>query len=252
MSKLVTYSGRPYMECGYNLYVNNYGVGAVYFTKDKNAPSWEKFRLRFISWHKRKSDGKRYILHDKKSHDLDRLIGKTWGDCHGFKANDGRAWDIRYVDGNLDHCRQDNLEWILRPHKIDANTGEYYIELHLKDADIKVYENGGIYRNGNKETPGYLFIDSDTNQWYATEPYMKFVWQGEQYDMDSLMNMANFVSGDEKMMQNPVILHKDNNFLNFTADNLEWCESTDSRYVEYCKKRNQDMKILVDMQKKQG
>lgn len=242
----IMYNGRPYTKCGFNnLYVNNYGIGCVKYVDKKMGFSVIRVQ-QFVKWHKRKSDGKKYILVERESHDLDKLIARFCGDHNGFNGRDGHARDIRYLDGDLNHCYQDNLEWVLRPHTIDPKTGMRMIELNLPDATVTVYENGDVCRDGQKKSPGYIFIDSDTNLWYTCDPYYNFVWQGRREDADNLMNLANFISGDEASMQNPVILHRDNDWLNFAADNLEWVEADDPRYQDYIKKKAQDMQALAD------
>lgn len=35
---------------------------------------------------------------------------------------------------------------------------------------------------------------------------------------------AEFVNGDKSLLKNPKVLHKDNDYLNFNEENLEWVE----------------------------
>ena len=55
----------------------------------------------------------------------------------------------------------------------------------------------------------------------------------DRIDVDIVMNDFGFVSGDKTQYTNPVILHLDNDFLNFESSNLVWCDKTDYRYVDY-------------------
>ena len=57
--------------------------------------------------------------------------------------------------------------------------------------------------------------------------------------MDDLMTIAGYVCGEKYALENPVILHKDNNPMNFSSDNLEYVEDTDTRYIEYKKKKDE-------------
>ena len=50
-----------------------------------------------------------------------------------------------------------------------------------------------------------------------------------------------YVNGDEANFQNPVILHRDNNFMNNASSNLEWVENCDQRYADYIKQRDIDI-----------
>ena len=54
------------------------------------------------------------------------------------------------------------------------------------------------------------------------------------------MSACGFVQGDDAGLQNPVILHRDMNYMNFASDNLEWIEKDDPRYLAYQTKITQD------------
>ena len=54
------------------------------------------------------------------------------------------------------------------------------------------------------------------------------------------MRVVGFVGGDIMVLNDPVILHKDNNRLNNAASNLEWVERTDQRYVDYLEQEEID------------
>lgn len=239
------YNGRPYTACGYNnLYVNNFGIGAVHYVMVKMSQFTSIKELKFIKWHKRKSDNKKYIYYNRQACDLDWLIGRYCGDRYGFKGDNGQSWDISYVDGNPDHCYQSNLEWVPRPHEIDSTTGMRKMRLCLKDETVDVFENGDVYRGSQKERYVTSMFDSDTDLWFACTPQLNFHCHGKYYDMDDIMTRANFVKGDNRDYLNPVILHIDNDYMNFASDNLEWCEESDPRYREYLKKSCDDQEAL--------
>jgi DNA polymerase sigma len=55
--------------------------------------------------------------------------------------------------------------------------------------------------------------------------------------IDELMAKAGYVQGDDADIQQPVILHKDNDYMNCSSDNLEFVEYKDERYkafIEQC------------------
>jgi hypothetical protein len=58
--------------------------------------------------------------------------------------------------------------------------------------------------------------------------------------VEKIMKSAGFVNGDDALFKNPVILHRDFDRLNFSADNLEWVENTDQRYIDYQAKKDAD------------
>lgn len=55
--------------------------------------------------------------------------------------------------------------------------------------------------------------------------------------VDEIMAAAGYVQGDDAVLKKPVILHRDMDYKNCASDNLEWVEETDSRYLDYRKKR---------------
>ena len=51
--------------------------------------------------------------------------------------------------------------------------------------------------------------------------------------MDDLMATAGYVSGEKYDLKCPVILHKDNNPMNFDTDNLEYVEADNPRCLDH-------------------
>ena len=47
------------------------------------------------------------------------------------------------------------------------------------------------------------------------------------------MDIAGYVNENKDRFEHPVILHRDNDWLNFDSDNLEWTDINDPRYKEY-------------------
>ena len=75
-------------------------------------------------------------------------------------------------------------------------------------------------------------------------PRNTFIWilLDEREYIDDLMKECGYVQGDDADLKEPVILHRDLDYHNCASDNLEWTEKTDPRYIEYCKKRDEDRK----------
>ena len=59
--------------------------------------------------------------------------------------------------------------------------------------------------------------------------------------IDDLMDVAGYVQGDDAILNNPVILHRDYDRMNFSSNNLEWVESTDIEYQKYMEKQKNDI-----------
>ena len=58
------------------------------------------------------------------------------------------------------------------------------------------------------------------------------------------MAAAGYVDGNKLQFKNPVILHKDGDYMNCKSSNLEWCEKTDPRYIDYYNKMADTMNAL--------
>jgi hypothetical protein len=66
------------------------------------------------------------------------------------------------------------------------------------------------------------------NAYGKTERPLKFV--------EDAMAAAGYVDGNKLQFKNPVILHKDGDYMNCSSDNLRWCDASDERYIEYYNK----------------
>ena len=74
------------------------------------------------------------------------------------------------------------------------------------------------------------------NAYGKTERPLKFV--------EDAMATAGYVDGNKLQFKNPVILHKDGDYMNCSSNNLEWCDATDPRYIEYYNKMADTMNAL--------
>ncbi len=90
------------------------------------------------------------------------------------------------------------------------------------------------------------------DQMTAIDPYVRYYWKNpwgrteeKHAHIDDLMAAADFVDGDKSTMQRPRVLHKNMNYLDYHADNLEWVEESSSEYQEYMKKKREDIDKLT-------
>ena len=164
-------------------------------------------------------------------------------DCFGSpKPADGQDWIIAHLDGNMQNDHYKNLGWKLRkdayPH-IPAKTDK---QVKLANG-IVVHQDGRIYQKGKKLPVGKEIYDRDTDLRIPTEPFVRYEWKNRwkktettRIDVEDAMAAAGYVDGNKLQFKNPVILHKDGDYMNCSSSNLEWCEKTDERYIEYYNK----------------
>lgn len=154
------------------------------------------------------------------------------------KPNDGKKYRIRHRDGNISNCHKYNLIWELDHYKHNPNPSSTLI---INKEKLTIIRDGSIWRGKQLVSIIDYAFDSDVNRHFCTKPHIRMGFlQQNRYYIDDLMKEAGYVNGDDVVLNDPVILHRDYNRMNFAADNLEWCESTDSRYVEYQKRVKQE------------
>lgn len=148
------------------------------------------------------------------------------------KPFDGKEYEVCYKDGNKANLDYKNLE--LR-EIVKTTTHSTASKIKLTNG-IVVKENGEIYYGKQKQTIYDNMGDADTDLVCCILPRVSNPKGRRSLLVDDLMSAAGYVAGEKYSLKSPVILHKDNDPTNFHKDNLEWVESTDTRYIEYQKK----------------
>ncbi len=154
----------------------------------------------------------------------------------------GSSYVIKHKDGNLSNCHYLNLEWVPY-HYIHANTSSVVIEKYGQILTIN--KDGSVEMNGKKMTVLDSFYDSDQDLEVCSScPFVAVPQKNSIYRapifIDDLMKEAGYVQGDDANLTSPVILHKDNDYMNCDSDNLEWVESTDKRYCDFLNQKEKD------------
>jgi hypothetical protein len=108
---------------------------------------------------------------------------------------------------------------------------------------IVVHKDGRIYQKGKKLPVGKEIYDRDTDLRIPTEPFVRYEWKNRwkktettRIDVEDAMAAAGYVDGNKQQFKNPVILHRNGDYMDCSSGNLEWCENTDPRYIEYYNK----------------
>lgn len=144
--------------------------------------------------------------------------------------NDNKKYTIGYKDGNIQNCNASNLEWVeYHYRKSTANS----VTLAYGSYLVKAAMDGSVKVGGKKTTPvenGHF--DPDMGLYFPGRT-MVFSVGSKYIPGDTIMDNAGYVNGDDAVLADPVILHRDFDWSNFASDNLEWVESSDKRYLEY-------------------
>ena len=155
---------------------------------------------------------------------------------------DGQDYVIVHLDGDKNNNHYTNLDWKPRkdayPH-IPAKTDKQVKLAH----GIVVHKDGRIYQKGKKLSVGKEIYDRDTDLRIPTEPFVHYEWKNRwkktetsRIDVEDAMAAAGYVDGNKQQFKNPVILHRNGDYMDCSSGNLEWCENTDPRYIEYYNK----------------
>lgn len=154
------------------------------------------------------------------------------------KPNDGNYYVLVHKDGNLQNDHYQNLEWRLATSTYPTTT-ETADKVKLTDG-LEVRRNGTIYQKGKKLTVGTSIGDRDIDMAVPIEPFVEYErknswgrYEWERISIDKLMDIAGYVNENRKQFKDPVILHRDNDWLNFDSGNLEWTDWSDPRYRGY-------------------
>lgn len=164
------------------------------------------------------------------------------------KPKDGKVYEIEHIDGDLSNDHRNNLRWVEATPDYIAQKSVLLDNIlfsrkmeRYKSLKIKVLKDGTILQGKTILQPHYHFYDSDLDwhyHWSHSKVYYTYQnsygrrEEGSIYT-DNLMDDFGFVSGDKTQFVKPVVLHINNDFLDFSPGNLEWCDATDPRYILY-------------------
>ena len=172
-------------------------------------------------------------------------------DCFGSpKPADGQDWIIAHLDGNMQNDHYKNLGWKLRKDAypyIPAKTDKQVKLAH----GIIVHIDGRIYQKGKKCHITDDLYDSDMDLFVPMPPYIRYEYKNHwkktetaKLDVEDAMAAAGYVDGNKLQFKNPVILHKDGDYMNCSSNNLEWCDASDPLYIDYYNKMADTMNAL--------
>ncbi len=176
------------------------------------------------------------------------------------KPKDGKRYVVHHKDWNFENDHKNNLEWVEETPEYLAERAKKMKEyLHAKKLQwykqhkITVDKNGVIKQAGEILTIYNSFSDSDLGYlFHTTTPKVNYTYkvkyansgqvryESSSLEVDKVMADFGLVFGNKDNLIEPVILHVNHDFLDFTPYNLIWCEKSDPDYIEYRKKAWED------------
>ena len=154
------------------------------------------------------------------------------------RPSNGKRYMINHRDGNKLNCYYRNLEWVPY-HYTHATTSTVKLSCHKHTLEVGM--DGSVKIDKKKASLHYSFFDPDMGLEAVVDPHIRVPREHSIYDdrvyMDDIMKDAGYIQGDDAILSKPVILHRDEDWMNFSSDNLEWVEETDPRYCSYMEKK---------------
>ncbi len=198
--------------------------------------------------HKTDKDGNKYVT----TQDHGRLmVDVLVATCFLGRPKFGQEFLI-HIDKDKGHCWKSNLMWATpyeygEHYKDDptVNTPDGYRLVTIAEQSGKIYvSKDGKVRIG--ETDARIcteHFDSDVDYERAVQPYVN-VYRREIYSHAERVEelVAAAFLPKPKDMVNPQLLHKNNDYMDCSLDNLEWVPFDDQRYKDYMAIRTQELK----------
>lgn len=176
------------------------------------------------------------------------------------KPKDGKRYIVHHKDWNFENDHKNNLEWKEETPEYIAERAEklkVYLQAKrlqwYKKRKITVDKDGVIRQNGVALPINNSFSDSDLGYiFHTTVPKVDYTYtvkyansnqtryETASLEVDKVMDDFGFVYGNKDNLKEPVILHINHDFLDFTPYNLIWCEKSDPDYIEYRQKARED------------
>ena len=173
---------------------------------------------------------------------IDQVVIETYKN----KAPKDSVYVINHIDGNWHNHNINNLEWIELTPDIEIQMFRRHDENREKTEWEESYERYGVSVRKDGKIKQYsksLHIQDYRNKAHKRLKYTEDAYVSIQLilggynecKVDDIMYYFGFVAGNKMQFNDPVILHKNNDYMDFTPGNLEWCEKTDQRYIDYRK-----------------
>lgn len=237
-----THYNRKYLRRHFdtNIYVSNDGKHAE---RDITLKTGEDSVMAYDIYH---DECGRAWIHDKYKGNLflDRLVLTCF---RGREPQDGKVYYPHHKDGNMKNSHISNLEWREETPSIIEAYRKLEIEAWYKNRKIRVLKDGSITQKGSKLHFIDVIPDSDMG-WIYHRPYhwvryedVKNIWgrnETKTRHVNEIFEELGLINGDKTKFSHPVILHLNNDYEDYNTGNLEWCDSSDPRYIEFDRVRH--------------
>lgn len=197
------------------------------------------------------SDGNVYVeirVPEKKKLRVDELVAKCF--YKDVARTSTEQTFIIHKDGDKTHCWANNLQWatpyehgLFYQNDPFVNTSDGY---RLVKDDVYISKEGKVKVNGEVLNVYDSFFDSDMDREAAVDPFV-FIEEERRrvrFYIDENVAAAFLPKPDE--IKYPALLHIDNDYKNYSLDNLKWVEDDSEEYVLYLEKKTADIEKRIE------
>lgn len=189
------------------------------------------------------SDGNKYIKVDHHNLKVDFLVARCF--CHK------EPWQnhVIHIDNDKANCHKNNLKWASLYEYCQLNpTDPKYVDASGKrniGDDYFVSDKGDVEKLGQSLPVCDYIYDGDVARHVPIKPFFdyRFVNRYGRTEIKRLSveeAVASAFLPHPKNIKVPVLLHKDLNYRNNEASNLEWVEMDSLEYQNYINQMKSD------------
>lgn len=247
---------RVYMRKHYksDCYISNDGLHAE---RDYFDPKIGRNRVQKLTMWLDSAQDRLYILVSGK--------GKFYVDemvlsCYRGTMKDGKKYMVHHKDGDMRNSNLNNLEWMEEtPENLQKRQAIITASIAasaIKDAaakkqakmnlykrnKINVNKNAQITQDGQVVSLEDYFYDPDLDWTFHivnTRVRLRFYiakwkrYEDDRINVDEIMEDFGKIAGNKADFAKPVVLYKNHDYLDTTPGNMEWCDESDQRYIDF-------------------
>lgn len=230
------YYNRKYLRKHFatNIYVSNDGKHAELDIQLKTGAN----KVHIYDIHKEEC-GRAYIVDLYKGRFyLDFLVLTCF---RGHEPQDGKKYFPYHKDGDMRNSAISNLEWREETPDTIAEYEKLERDAWYRNRKIKATKKGIIKQETHDLPFIHYFYDADIDWTYhKSEPWVVYEeknrWgsiEKHQISVAKVFEDFGLVNGDKSKFSTSVILHLNNDYLDYRSENLEWCDAYDQRYRDF-------------------
>lgn len=233
-------------------------IDGGHIERDYTNPTTHQTKVQVLDiWIERASDRCFVKVSGKGHFYIDEMVLS----CYRGTMKDGKKYLVHHKDGDMRNDNLSNLEWreatpenlkqqqqiiaasiVASTQKAKAAAKQKKMDWYKKNK-VKVNKKGEIIQDGKALFQCDYISDRDLDWIYhRSTPFVRIEYknpwgryESKRFDVEEILHDFGIISGNPDNFKNPVVLYKNHDYLDSTPDNLEWCDASDQRYIDFKK-----------------